>query len=194
MGSGKSTAADYLVENYGYLKSNFKDALDSELVELYPQIIQRLTGLPPEEGINQKPTCPEMRELKQNHGTNVQRANDEDYWVKRWIETYTKTFNKNVCVDDVRFINEVDVIKRFGGIIVRINRTDITDTGDHPSETALDDFEADVTIDADPGDLMWVFMSLDKLIEDDITDGETDSNDSGAYDEYVEGLGEEGRK
>jgi len=146
MGTGKTTAADYLVENYKFKKLNFKDALDNELVELFPQVIERLTGLPAEEGIQQKPTCDEMRELKQKFGTDVRRAQTEDYWVHQWINSYQNMFSENVCVDDVRFLNEVEAIKRFGGLIVRLERSDITDTGDHPSEVALDDYEADMTI------------------------------------------------
>lgn len=178
MGSGKSTAADFLVQNYGFVKHNFKDALDKELVALYPNIITTLTGLPPEEGVMHKPTSPAMRELKQRHGTDIRRGQDEDYWVGKWCNHYSGfTKNANVCVDDVRFLNEVEAIKRFGGVIVRIKRTDITDTGDHPSETALDSYEADYTITADKGDHLMVYMSLENIIENDSR--EEDSDDSG---------------
>jgi hypothetical protein len=72
-----------------------------------------------------------------------------------------------------------------GGLIVRIERSDITDTGDHPSETELDDFEADITITADKGDLMMVQMSLDNIVDNDLG-REEDSDDSGAASEYAE--------
>lgn len=178
MGSGKSTACDYLVENYGYRKINFKDALDDELVELFPNVISAVSGLSPEEAVKTKPTSPVMRELKQKFGTEVRRNQDPDYWVKKWIETYTKTFNTNVCVDDVRFLNEIDAIKKLGGVIVRIIRSDITDTSNHPSETALDDYEPDFSIVAEKGDLTMLNMSLDNIVEDDLG-REEDSDDSG---------------
>ena len=91
-------------------------------------------------------------------------------------------------VVDVRFPNEVDVIKRMGGIIVRIERDDVTDTGTHESETALDNFEADYTIRAEKGDFGLLHMSLDSILEnkDDIGNREEDSDGSSAYAEYVE--------
>lgn len=43
-------------------------------------------------------------------------------------------------ITDVRFPNEADEIKRRGGYLIRVER-DVADSGNHPSETALDDYE-----------------------------------------------------
>ena len=193
IGSGKTMSADFLVHDYKFSKQNFKDALDLELLELYPKVLLHLMAegekWTPEEVLQFKPTFPAIRELKQKHGTEVRRGHDVDYWQKKWIERYTKTFNDNVCADDVRFFNEVEAIKRFGGIIVRIERTDIKDTGDHESETALDEYEADYTISADKGDWITIHMALEDIIEKhDTGTREEDSNNSGAYAEYAEGV------
>jgi hypothetical protein len=51
-------------------------------------------------------------------------------------------------VTDVRFPNEFDGIKQRGGIVIRVNRPGIN-TGDHPSETALDNHVFDYTITND---------------------------------------------
>lgn len=196
MGSGKTTAADFLVDNYQFTKHNFKDGLDDELAELYPKLLdhfRRFNGWTEETDILKvKPTCDEIRELKQKHGTEVRRSVDPEYWVKKWVHRYTQMFSENVCVDDVRFLNEVDAVKRFGGVIVRIVRSDVTDTGEHESETQLDGYEADFTITADPGDIAMIQMSLEKIIEDDSRDREEDSDDSSSYAEYAEGLSKEG--
>ena len=199
IGSGKTTAADFLVENYEFSKHNFKDALDNELFELYPNVLDRLAAFSEhsktaEELISEKPTPLYIRELKQKHGTEVRRSQDEGYWVKKWIETYLQTFNGNVCVDDVRFMNEVDTIKRFRGIIVRIERTDEQEESQHVSETELDGFEADYTITADPGDLMTIQMALEDIVvkRDDIGSREEDGDDSSSYAEYAEEAGTEG--
>lgn len=66
----------------------------------------------------------------------------------------------NWIITDVRFPNEVKAIKDKGGIIIRINRYDITGQGKlnpHTSETALDDAEFDYTIDN--------FGTIEELIE-----------------------------
>ena len=67
-------------------------------------------------------------------------------------------------VTDVRFPNEAKAIEQRGGVTIRINRPDVIDTTDlpginktafklrlneHPSETALDDYLFDYTIDND---------------------------------------------
>lgn len=196
IGSGKTTAADFLVENYKFTKHNFKDALDEELRDLYPEMLAHFhmsMGIPGATDIlSHKPTPTVIRELKQKHGTDVRRGTDPDYWVKKWVHKYQNMFSDNVCVDDVRFYNEVDVVKRFGGLLIRLVRSDETAGGGHESETALDDYEADYTIIADPGDLNMVFMSLEQIIEDDIRDREKDSDSSGADAEYTEVFVKEG--
>lgn len=54
----------------------------------------------------------------------------------------------NWLVTDVRFPNEATAIKERGGMLIRINRGGDVTHGQHPSETALDDYaEWDVVID-----------------------------------------------
>ena len=198
MGSGKTTAADFLVDSYQFTKHNFKDGLNAELRELYPDILdhfRRCYGWTEETDIlSVKPAPKETRQLQQKHGTEVRRGQDKDYWVKKWIHKYQNMFSDNVVVDDVRFFNEVEAIKNMGGIVVRVERDDIKDTGDHASETELDGYEADFTIKAEKGDHMFLFMSLEKIIEDDTRTREEDSNNSSAYTEYSEGEATEGSK
>ena len=49
-------------------------------------------------------------------------------------------------ITDMRFPNELEAVKKHGGITIRVNRGD-GNTGDHASETALDDAQFDYTID-----------------------------------------------
>lgn len=189
MGSGKSTATDFLVEHYQFTKHNFKDGLDAELLELYPTVLAHLGGfeMAPRDVIKKKPTPDWLRELKQKHGTEVRRGQDPEYWVKKWIDKYQHMFDQNVCVDDVRFFNEVEAVKRFDGIIIRIERPDIKDTGEHESETQLDNYEADYVITADPGDINMIQMSLESIIEKEngIRIRKEDSDNSCADAEYI---------
>lgn len=50
-------------------------------------------------------------------------------------------------ITDCRFPNEAQAIKDKGGIIIRVNRGDMLRKGLHASETSLDEWEFDVTID-----------------------------------------------
>lgn len=85
-----------------------------------------------------------VRELMQFWGTDICRTHDPDYWVKR-MESATedaRTYGRSVIIDDVRFPNELDMVRRLGGLTVRLDPYEGWRPGpyaDHPSETALDD-------------------------------------------------------
>lgn len=56
----------------------------------------------------------------------------------------------NWIITDVRFPNELEAIKKRNGIVIRVNRYDITGQGKlnpHTSETALDDADFDYVLD-----------------------------------------------
>jgi hypothetical protein len=56
----------------------------------------------------------------------------------------------NWCITDMRFPNELEAIKKRGGISIRVNRDNGTraiDTSPHASETALDNAEFDYIVD-----------------------------------------------
>lgn len=61
--------------------------------------------------------------------------------------------NEKVIITDVRFPNELEAIKKYNGVTIRINRGLVERTGkmiqgpEHISETALDDAEFDYVID-----------------------------------------------
>ena len=52
-----------------------------------------------------------------------------------------------VVVTDVRFPNEADLIDEFGGHTVRVLRPSAEVDDTHPSETALDHYPVDLTIE-----------------------------------------------
>lgn len=146
-GAGKTTAVG-LLEEAGCLIANvnFKDALIRELKQGFPDLLEhisRQTGLTSSELFDRKP--PVIRKLLQNYGTEVRRVEDIDYWVKKWKASIDKIASDTIIVDDVRFENEANAVKRAGGMIVRIvSEPDSNDT--HTSETEQDSIEADLTI------------------------------------------------
>jgi len=90
-------------------------------------------------------------DLWENNDTIV---NDYDYRMsvlgKLEMEEYKKLPESEWIITDVRFPNEVNRIKYFNGVIIRINRPGII-LNDHPSETLLDDYSFDYVIDNDEG-------------------------------------------
>ena len=133
IGSGKDTIADYLVTFHGFKRVSFagslKDAVapvfnwDRELLEghtktsrewreqIDPWWAQRL-GIP-----HLTP-----RWILQHWGTEVLRRNfHDDIWVAS-VENKLLQTKDNVVITDCRFPNELDTIKKIGGITMRVSR------------------------------------------------------------------------
>lgn len=115
---------------------------------------------------------PAMRALMVNVGTDDKRRDNENYWVHAWAKKLASIAGEqskeipqlHVVADDVRFQNEFDAIKLLGGVVIRIKRSDITDGGNHPSETEQFSFEEDFTIEAEPGGHAQVYSQIDAIM------------------------------
>lgn len=79
-----------------------------------------------------------FRQLLQLWGTDYRREQDPDYWVHRLWETLPES--GLITIDDVRFPNEVQMVRDVGGSLVKIVRPDLETGSAHASETALDRF------------------------------------------------------
>lgn len=96
-----------------------------------------------------------VREFLQKLGTDTMRDGlHENVWVNAfWVDYIDQKPNDkfsnieypNWIITDVRFPNEAESVMDHGGILIRVNRD--VDTGNHPSETGLDDWEFEYTID-----------------------------------------------
>lgn len=174
-GSGKSEVAKYIAENYRFKRVNFKDALVEEMKERLPNTLQAIVDdinqfYPDLMGINDftidglfryKP--PIMRALMQEYGTEVRRADNENYWADQWT-TKVKELKGNIVTDDVRFFNELSALIELNGVLIRVVRDDITSGGEHQSEKEQEKFIEDFTIVAKKGDLAGVYKQVDQII------------------------------
>lgn len=79
------------------------------------------------------------REFLQFFGTDVCRKIHNDIWAERLVKDIELESSLLAVVDDVRFENEVDLIQKAGGKVVRLTRQPHSDA--HASETELDDYE-----------------------------------------------------
>lgn len=156
--SGKDTAAAALIKQ-GYRRVAFADALRDMLYAINPithieqdhlnwQCIDeiRLQYVVDRHGWDfAKQVLPEVRELLQRLGTEAGRKVLGD---GIWVDTAmakVKPGGKYV-ITDVRFPNEAEAIRAAGGQLIRIIRPGCGPVNNHPSETALDGLEADVTV------------------------------------------------
>ena len=135
-GSGKSTAAKYLVEEYGYTLIKFADPLKDML---------RVIGLGHYEleGDGKEKPCyllggktPRfaMRSLGTEWGRHTMY---QDIWVEAWYRRaneIVQSGGKVVC-DDVRFPNEISAVKCLPGKIINIVNPSVVSKDNHISET-----------------------------------------------------------
>jgi len=177
--SGKTTAAQYLEEKYGFIRINFKDALVKEIKERYPDLLEEILHI--ESRLDSKYAHhlktvddlfiykpPLMRALMVNFGTDDRRKDNNNYWVDKWKYAAAKVYpENNIVVDDVRFLNEAVAVNDFGGNIVQIERSDITDGGTHVSETEQNDIFADYIMSVEKGDHESLYKKLDAIIENE---------------------------
>jgi len=139
IGSGKTTIANLLVDEYGYKKIAFADALKQMLIK---------ADMVTEDEVYKEKT--ELsRWLLQKVGTDIFRNQvDEFYWIDKMKDYFVNNYigrNTFIVVDDVRFENEAKLIKSFGGSLLRITRGS-TIINNHESETEQDEIECDFTI------------------------------------------------
>lgn len=147
IGAGKDAVAARLVQRWGFTIVRMADALKDEVVARFPLTLRAIFHATYGQPWRQPTTAelrhevrvtkpPIIRELLQEFGTEVRRADDPDYWVKRWAEA--ATIFPRVVVPDVRFPNEAAAVLAQGGVCWRVTRPGYTVPGAHVSETALD--------------------------------------------------------
>lgn len=137
-GSGKTTACNIIKKHIpGVVQHNFKDALVAEIKRNFPDLLNELSNIY-QMDINDlfKFKPPAMRYLMQNYGTEVRRGDIESYWIMQWLEKLPN--GGTILVDDVRFLNEANTLRMYGGEIIRLVREDMMSTDNHQSEIEQD--------------------------------------------------------
>lgn len=112
--------------------------------------------------------------LLQYVGTEIFRKKDPDVWVRVLLDTIQEQNPDVAIITDMRFPNEASAIRQQKGYTVRINRILpdgspwVSDDRDpnHQSETALDDYLFDYTINAVSGDVWGLTSKATRLFDD----------------------------
>lgn len=147
-GAGKTTLATEIEREFGYTRVSFADGVKEEV-----KAFLQASGLDVEDhnlwgtqedrdmvipGYNGKT----YRELLQWWGTDYRRRfYGEDYWTKQLMSRISD--GGKYIIDDMRFPNEAEAVRKTGGVVVRIHRPGLVYFPGvvlHVSETALDDY------------------------------------------------------
>lgn len=178
LGSGKSTIANMLAKKYDFEVRSFSEPLKWVCQDLYNFTDEQLYGDLKEvvdPRIGKSP-----REILQWVGTDIFRLSDPNFWVNIFELNYDRDLN--IIVDDVRFPNEVDLIKKLGGIVIKINGNyrNNKERESHASEIQELDYDYEIDNDGTKKELFTKVVELltslsyddcgnvrDKFIEDD---------------------------
>jgi hypothetical protein len=132
IGSGKDTAADYLVNFHGFRRDSFAGTLKDAVSVVFGWDRTLLEGRTKESrewrekqddwwttrlGVRITP-----RQVLQNWGTEVARKSfHDDIWIAS-LENKLRNTNDNIVISDVRFPNEIKAIHNTGGRVIRVKR------------------------------------------------------------------------
>jgi hypothetical protein len=135
IGSGKDTAADYLVNFHEFRRDSFANTLKDAVACVFGWDRVLLEGRTKEarewreqvdtwwaERLNMPDLTPRL--MLQLWGTEVCRNGfHDDIWIAS-LENKMRKTSDNIVISDVRFPNEIKAIHNAGGIVVRIKRGD----------------------------------------------------------------------
>lgn len=177
IGSGKSSIAERLQREEGYEILTFAYPLRLDYCDYF--------GIPYEETINPR-TKNAHRNRLQIFGTDVCRDFDVDWWVRRFASVYEVFLGSDMplVVDDVRFSNEAEFLRKQGFTLVRLSNTpervfdylvqvkgmsayDAKNACLHSSEHDLDVFDFDVYVNV-VGPARLTYSILRAIFDDEV--------------------------
>ena len=148
-GSGKDTASDYLVNNYNFKKYGFADPIkvicknmfcfdEEQLYGNKKDVVDTCWNIKPREAFQIIGT-----EFAQHQLKNLLPHINVDYkhfWTKRFTMFYNQELKKDknvkIVINDVRFQHEIDVLKQYNALIIKLNNNN-TQSDNHISENEI---------------------------------------------------------
>lgn len=174
-GTGKDTVGNYIRDTYGFQTLSFAGPLKKGVSALFDIPMETLFSRTEKEQTdpryNRSP-----RELLQWLGTDVLRDQvDKDFFVKHmgWrLDRILLEEGGQVVVTDVRFDNEAEVVRAYGGQVWRVDASLrlpqsclIGQAQNHETEKGISSFYVDKVLDNN-GDLTALKRNIDELVWD----------------------------
>ena len=146
--SGKTSACEFIQSVYAQIVGrnssiyNFADPLKKMCIDIFGLTHEQCYGT--DDNKNELVNCvwPDTenrmtaREVLQYIGTDVFRKIQYNVWADATIRSIHNEDLPLALIADCRFPNEVEAIKKAGGLIIKLNRNKYDSS--HPSETSLD--------------------------------------------------------
>ncbi len=164
-GTGKDSAAEHLVREYGFVQASFADPIRSMVLQFLEEagiahawMTERFLKERPIPGLGVS-----ARALMQTLGTEVGRALHPDIWVRhlhmrlgfgrfggygtaRGARELLAPIHDRIVISDVRFTNEAAWLHSIGGHLVRLHRDSAPGVRLHASEQQVLDLSVHVDL------------------------------------------------
>lgn len=188
IGSGKDTAADYLVNFHGFRRDSFANTLKDAVAAVFGWDRTLLEGRTKEAREWREQVDPWWAErlgmptltprwVLQYWGTEVCRnAFHDDIWIAS-LENKMRKTKDNIVISDVRFPNEIRAIHNAGGLVVRIKRgadpdwyQDAVNVNSGPTNMSWAISRARIeTLKIHSSETSWVGGAIDHTLSNDST-------------------------
>lgn len=161
--NGKDTLGNYYVEQHGYIRLAFADALKNVCANIFNFSEEQLYGNKKEEIDEFWNVSP--RTIFQYVGTELLRDQldkvipnvGKDIWIKviekKIFDILKINPNVKFVITDVRFSNECNFIKTMGGVMIRVTRDCVNKLNNlnnyHSSEMEIDNLIVDIDLKND---------------------------------------------
>lgn len=152
-GAGKDTLAQILYLQHGYVRHAFADPLRDMALAIDPTVIapeygaERLSDVVRWDGWDEAKQIPDVRRFLQRLGTEGVRDHlGADTWVRLTEQRIAASDAPAIVLTDVRYPNEVALVRRLGCLWVWIERPGANAAAGHVSEEALRAEDADVIV------------------------------------------------
>jgi hypothetical protein len=139
--SGKDTVGNYLIQHYNFIKRGFADPLKEACKIIFNLSDSQVYGNNKEVIDNRWETTP--RKILQVVGTELFRERlselfpniQDKIWLRNFEIWYNNIKNRiNVSVVDMRFLNEINLIKKLDGKTILVRRDAMNTIDNHSSE------------------------------------------------------------
>jgi hypothetical protein len=177
IGSGKDTVADYLVNLHEFRRESFAGNLKNAMCEIFGWNRDMLEGRSKssrewreqvDEWWATRLNMPHLtpRWILQHVGTDVIRGHfHDDMWLAS-LENKLRKTDDDIVISDVRFKNEVKMLKDLGAVCIEVTR------GDRPGwyQHAVDgDIEKLETLKVHRSEYDWIGTEFDAVIDNNGT-------------------------
>ena len=181
IGSGKDTAADYLVNFHGFRRESFASTLKDAVAAVFGWDRILLEGRTKQarewrEQVDawwaNRLGIPQLtpRWVLQNWGTEVFRKGfHNDIWIAS-LENKMRKTQDDIVISDVRFPNEIDAIHSLNGLVTRIKRGPDPEWFDLAYKANLGDITAQQKLsesNVHSSETSWIGGKIDQTITND---------------------------